>query len=133
MINNSVLPINVSGQVVFDNNNIVGVVGRRQGYVGVPRGHPWDGVITVDSEECKSLPFPDVHGGVTWSNNIPSSIPASHSNKDLYWIGWDYCHYCGSSSSSSDMMLGISYGVTPTYNMLRDEVLRVCNAANRKN
>ena len=131
MMQQTVLPTGVSGQVVFvDSNNIVGVVGRRQGYVGVPRGHSWDGVITVDSGECNSLPFPDVHGGVTWSSNeAPSNIPASHSTQDLYWIGWDYCHYCG----SNDMMMGISYGVRPTFEILRDEVLRVCNAANRKN
>ena len=122
---NSVLPNGQSSAVVFEQDGVVGVVGRRMGYVGVPRSHLWSGVVDDDGRNSDELPFPDVHGGVTWAGPVPSSVPAAYAGRDLYWVGWDYNHFCG----DNDMRLGLSYGVRPTYAMLRDEVVRVCQVA----
>ncbi len=56
--------------------------GWGNGYVGVPKGHPWYGL------EYEKVPA-DVHGGLTFgSQHVKWDLPP-----DYHWFGFDTCHW----------------------------------------
>ena len=57
-------------------------VGWGNGYVSVPKDHPWYGKDYNDIEV-------EIHGGLTFSESI----------NDEYWIGFDCAHYGDSPES----------------------------------
>lgn len=57
-----------------------GPSGNLCGYVGIAHGHPWHGV-----DEGQITPYPEVHGGLTFSDFIDSDQP-------WWWIGFDCAH-----------------------------------------
>jgi len=60
------------------------------GYVGVPPGHPWHG---RDYDEV--LPYPDVHGGLTYAascNGLICHVPKPGESDDVWWLGFDCAH-----------------------------------------
>lgn len=64
--------------------------GHLCGYVGVPAGHPW---YEVEYDNCE--PFPDVHGGLTYSRKCQSHV--CHTVEDgedgnVWWLGFDCAH-----------------------------------------
>lgn len=98
---------------------IMGGMGHRCGYVGVPSGHPLHGVSY--SAHCDALTFPateslgkrgiipvfcsdgetaspeivfDVHGGITYSGG-KDTYPVE---SDLWWFGYD-CGHAGDAPS----------------------------------
>lgn len=54
--------------------------GWGNGYVGVPKGHPW---YAVDYNEIDC----EVHGGLTYGQFDKGS-----KDKDLFWFGFDMAH-----------------------------------------
>jgi len=55
--------------------------GFANGYVGVPKGHPWFGKGINDIEVR-------IHGGLTYSEDrLPFRSPDG-----LWWVGFDTCH-----------------------------------------
>ena len=124
MFPSSVLPAGVPRRMIFNHNGIVGFVGTRQCYIGVPSSHPWYGTVD-DYSSPDSKEFPGVHGGVTWSSKEFPGDPGEDVPDGKFWIGWDYNHFPNSASMST----GKSYGITPTFEMLRDELLMVYNVA----
>lgn len=55
------------------------------GYVGVPKGHPWEKCGSYWSEPLDSV---DVHGGVTYAEwGDDGRLPSG-----LFWIGFDTAH-----------------------------------------
>lgn len=116
------LPEANSHKVVFNNGSgIVGIVGIRTGYVVVPQGHPWHSSVSEDN----SGDFPEVHGGITWSGKLPTYIHDELILEDYYSIGWDYNHF----ANSLQQQLGISFGIMPTFKIISDEVVMVCQSA----
>lgn len=72
-----------------------GPVGPLCGYVGVPAGHPWYGK-DYDSIE----PYPDVHGGLTYSGKC--HYPICHeADEEVWWVGFD----CGHLGDYTDMKI----------------------------
>lgn len=69
---------------------------NREVYIPIPITHPWA------KKEEHEIPL-DVHGGVTWSEE---KLPWDEEKKDMWFIGWDYNHYC----NTSDAFIGKSYG-----------------------
>ena len=59
-------------------------MGHRCGYVGVPKNHP----LSEKHYNDLSDPYPDVHGGLTYSNRSPEYPVES----DLWWFGYDCAH-----------------------------------------
>jgi hypothetical protein len=78
-------------------------MGFRCGYVCIPKGHPWFGVM------CNDIPC-DVHGGLTFGSTprieeftaLGITVPAREARSTIdgneYWIGFD----CGHAFDSSD-------------------------------
>jgi hypothetical protein len=62
----SVLPSGQIYEIVYNQDNIIGFLARRQCYVGVLPGHVYHG---KDSDWLNSNNFPTVHGGVEWSDS----------------------------------------------------------------
>lgn len=60
-------------------------LGHRCGYVNVPEDH---GLFDVGYEEIDH--YVDVHGGLTFSGNLPTTLIP----EDLYWFGYDCAHSC---------------------------------------
>lgn len=63
------------------------------GYVGVPPGHPWFGVKSIDQEG-------DVHGGVTYAEACDGDqlwgichVPQPGEPDHVFWIGFDCGHW----------------------------------------
>lgn len=63
---------------------VMGHSGCRCGYVGVAKDHPLFGRHYNDMAD----PYPDVHGGLTFSDGIPDYPVES----DLWWFGYDCAH-----------------------------------------
>ena len=66
------------------------------GYVGVPPGHPWHGKDYGDLTD----PFPEVHGGLTYSDRCQGPIchiPQPGESDDVWWLGFD-CNHSGDLS-----------------------------------
>lgn len=65
--------------------------GWGNGYVGIPKGHPWYGKDIHDIE-CQ------VHGGLTYASNdepcngSPYEMGGNADAVDLWWIGFDTNH-----------------------------------------
>ena len=62
------------------------------GYVGVPPGHPWHGASYGDLTD----PYPDVHGGLTYSDKCDGHVchvPQPGESDDVWWVGFDCGHY----------------------------------------
>ena len=60
--------------------------GFGNGYVGVPKGHPWF-EVAYDNIVC------DVHGGLTYGCNEHPVLGMRSAGKDgLWWIGFDTAH-----------------------------------------
>jgi hypothetical protein len=59
--------------------------GCRCGYVGVPKDHPLYGKDYNDLTD----PYPDVHGGLTYSRDNSTDYPVV---SDLWWFGYDCNH-----------------------------------------
>jgi len=75
---------------------VIGGLGFRCGYVGIPPGHPLHGVdYAQDHESIDGPPYAvfDVHGGITFANNGIYSVEC-----DLWWFGFD-CGHLGDSPS----------------------------------
>jgi hypothetical protein len=71
-------------------------MGALCGYVGVPTGHPWHGIDYNNIE-----PYPDVNGGLTFSdfcfkdqpeNKGVCHVPASGRDPDVWWLGFGCAH-----------------------------------------
>lgn len=67
--------------------------GHLCGYVGVQPGHPWHGedfsAGSIDGE------WPDVHGGITYSEECAGNIchtPKPGEPEHLFWQGFDCAH-----------------------------------------
>lgn len=72
---------------------IMGTMGFRCGYVGVPAGHPLHGV-DYDNARPNDGDWFDVHGGLTYANGNAHYPVAS----DLWWFGYD-CGHSGDGHS----------------------------------
>lgn len=60
--------------------------GWGNGYVGVPKGHPWYGLSYNDIDAS-------VHGGLTYSDEcLPGINDANSPEPGLWWVGFDTCH-----------------------------------------
>ncbi len=57
------------------------------GYVGIPASHPWHGKDYNVLE-----PSPDVHGGLTYSNEAVGPDFEETQPLGLWWIGFDCAH-----------------------------------------
>lgn len=60
------------------------------GYVAVAPDHPWHGV-----EYGQIDPFPDVHGGLTYSSKCQGPlchVPLPGESDDVWWLGFDCIH-----------------------------------------
>ncbi len=67
-----------------------GPLGALCGYVGVPDDHPW---YDVDYDDIE--PYPDVHGGLTYSSLGQGAIchvPEPGEPESLFWLGFDCAH-----------------------------------------
>lgn len=67
-------------------------LGHWCGYVGIPAGHPWNGL------EDEKLPA-DVHGGVTYTRACDEDpelgvchVPPTGEPDGLWWVGFDFAH-----------------------------------------
>lgn len=85
-----------------------GPVGALCGYVGVPEGHPWhgahyDSVGFGDKAPDEYDPdwYPDVHGGLTFSDGCrhdpdPAQgichVPQDGEPDNVWWLGFDCAH-----------------------------------------
>ncbi len=66
------------------------IFGHLNGYIGVPKGHPWYG------EE----PDVDVHGGITYQNY---KLPMDEKSQDDYWyLGFDTGHWCDTNDPKDE-------------------------------
>ena len=122
---NSVLPSNESHRVVYNSNNIVGYIIRRQCYIAVNPDNIFHG---KNDDDINSMDFPNVHGNVTWANSYEDTmkqhrINCPELNSNHWIIGWDYNHF----GNMEQMMSGLSYGVKPTIELLTKECISVCN------
>lgn len=81
------------------------------GYVGVAEGHPWHG---KGYDACE--PWPDVHGGLTYSDECQPSedesqgvchVPEPGEPAHVWWLGFDCGH---SGDSAPGMLMLLSYG-----------------------
>jgi len=121
----SVLPEGVDFEVVTPpNDDALGVVTRRQGYIVFPPTHPWRN--GMDASEYYVPDFPDVHGGITYirsGSEFVSQHPGLDVPDDSVVVGWDYNHFISSDDTA------LSYGVLATFEIIRDEVLMVYAAA----
>jgi hypothetical protein len=122
----SVLPSGEYHRVVYNSNNIVGYIIRRQCYIAVP---PSNVFYRKNDDDINSMDFPPVHGGVTWTSSY-EDIMKQHKimnfpelKSDHWIIGWDYNHF----GNMEQMMTGLSYGVEPTLELLTKECISVCN------
>ena len=85
---------------------IVGVsIGHRCGYVGLPKGHKYEG---KDYDEIDV----EVHGGLTYAGQ-GNKYPV---DGDESWIGFDYAH-CG---DAKDLTLVQELNDEHTYDIIRD-------------
>ncbi len=55
------------------------------GYVGVREGHPFYQKSYIEIEHMDD--YPDVHGGLTFSNAFDEIGP------DIWWVGFDTAHF----------------------------------------
>ena len=123
---NSVLPNGETHRVVYNSNNIVGYIIYRQCYVAVPSSNIFHG---KNDDDINDMDFPSVHGDVTWTSSYEDTIKKLGNisfpelNSDHWIIGWDYNHF----ANMNDMMTGLSYGVKPTLDLLKNECISVCN------
>ena len=122
---NSVLPQSETHRIVYNNNNIIGYIVRRQCYVAVPSSNIFHG---KSDDDINNMDFPNVHGNVTWASSYEDTmkqyrINCLELNSDHWIIGWDYNHF----ANMEEMMAGISYGVKPTLDLLKNECISVCN------
>lgn len=122
----SVLPSGKIYQVVYNQNNIIGFLARRQCYIAVLSEHKYYG---KNDDWLNSSDFPQVHGGVTWSYSygtnpvLKDAIASIPELTAQHWvIGWDYNHF----ANMEQMMTGLSYGVKPTFELLKNECVDVC-------
>ena len=104
------------------------------GYVGVPPGHPWHGKAYSDLTD----PFPEVHGGLTYSDRCQGAIchvPRPGESDDVWWLGFD-CNHSGdlslydladSSRPHWDILWPESY---KTAEYARRETLKLAEQAN---
>lgn len=78
------------------------------GYVGVEPGHPWHGKDYNDVRivnEDGDVDYPDVHGGLTYSDECQEGppdqtvchIPEPGKPEHLWWLGFD-CHHSWDTS-----------------------------------
>ena len=123
----SVLPSEQIYKIVYNQDNIIGFLARRQCYVGVLPEHDYHG---KDSYWLNSNNFPTVHGGVEWSASygtkpiLKKAIVSILELTAQHWIiGWDYNHF----ANTKEMMSGLSCGVKPTFELLKKECVDVCN------
>lgn len=74
----------------------VGCTGSLCGYVAIPPGHPWYGKEHDDLE-----PYPEVHGGLTYSDFCQQTddeavgvchVPSAGRPEKVWWIGFDCGH-----------------------------------------
>lgn len=73
-------------------------MGHLCGYVAIPSGHPWFGV--VDSDDYGIEQLPECHGGVTYSRQRhPDTGEASAS----WWVGFDASHYRDTSPTLGEL------------------------------
>ena len=63
------------------------IYGAINGYVRIPKGHPWSGLDYDDVE-----PRPDVHGGLTYGKDGWFGFDTLHAG-DL-WLGGGQYHLC---------------------------------------
>jgi len=68
--------------------------GWGNGYVAVPKGHPWYGINYMDIDA-------DVHGGLTYGQMAEdiSHFPLEFQNCQYYIVGFDTCHYKDNSAN----------------------------------
>lgn len=71
-------------------------LGHLNGYIGVPRGHPWYGNFDTDNI--------DVHGGITYSAlNLPQQDEGS---QEGYWyLGFDTAHWCNTNDPKDEKFM----------------------------
>ena len=64
--------------------------GWGNGYVRIPRGHPW--FLETNNEYDKDAKWNDVdvHGGITYASFNSRLFP---NDPDAVWIGWDSAHF----------------------------------------
>lgn len=95
-----------------------GPQGALCGYVGVNPGHPWHGLHYDSVGAYQPKPegydpdwYPDVHGGLTYSDGCSHSadtsvgichIPGAGEPDDVWWLGFDCAHYGDDTSFSRD-------------------------------
>lgn len=140
----SVLPHGTNITTVFDNGSIKGVIfapcqayvgvpkGHFQAYVGVPRGHFWNfGDAESDLTEYKKKlmykrSFPIVHAPISYvCNGVDPSL--NDPDNSMMWIGWEYNH----AYSIGDYADGVSLGVRTTFDIVKKDILIVCEFALR--
>ena len=105
----SVLPVGQTSQVIYDDQIIVGVIGERQYYIGLPIHHPW--IINNDLIFSKNY---------TVYSFVPKVI--SHhlmTRRNLCWIGWSYDYNNGLFSKIPIL----------SFQKLRTELLSLCQQA----
>jgi hypothetical protein len=103
-------------QIAEETNGVIGIFTRRQGYIGVPRGHPSHGLSAEDDDE---YPCPQVHGGITYGEH-GTDFRNGFTFPEDYWVfGWDYCH----GITMEDLIAVRSYGTVYTPAMIRQDVI----------
>eukprot|EP01084_Bolivina_argentea_P297675 512882_1 len=101
-----------------------GIVSTCQGYIVIPKYHPWAKIYRNDSS---AIPL-RVHGGLTW---LRGEVPKQIQNKtnlclnDGICIGWDYYH------SNPDTKPGYDYGIKLTFDLVKNEVLSAIQFAKK--
>ena len=101
-------------RIVFDDAGYLGVLGPRQGYIGIPPGHKWN-----DVDDSYDIDL-DVHGGITFFEKSTHELHLGIRTRTPFtWIGWDYNHF----GTQSDRELGMSYGTIPTAATITEEVI----------
>lgn len=109
-----------------------GPTGALCGYVGVPEGHPWYLVNYNDMEY-----YPDVHGGLTFSDlcdpsedeaNAICHVPGPGEPDHVWWLGFDCAHSgdlapvvnmgLAALTTVTDAITGYRYGQGYTYKTL---------------
>jgi hypothetical protein len=128
---NSILPSGQIYKIVYNQNNVIGFLARRQCYVAVLPGHQY---YEKDDDWLNSSDFPPVHGSVTWTHSygthpvLRDAIASIPELTPQHWvIGWDYNHF----ANMEQMMSGLSYGIKPTFELLKNECIDVCNEITR--
>jgi len=66
-------------------------LGYANGYVGVPKGHPWYGCDYIYDNPVSNI---SIHGGITWADDkLPEAIIIVDPSYDnLWWVGFDTAH-----------------------------------------